>query len=115
MEEKQYFVIMKKGRAVSAGYHKKKPGSMTGSVLPEQQRLSRLYLAGCMANQTFMRVAEVGGQPAGVIMGKDCGAWKPSATGLLRQTAAALALLSGKEGRELPGFFRGLTRWTKNC
>lgn len=79
------------------------------------KRLSRLYLAGCMANQTFMKVAEVGGRPAGVIMGKDCGAWKPSVTGLLRQTAAALALLSGKEGREVAGLFRGLTRWTKNC
>lgn len=66
-----------------------------------------------MANQTFMRVAEVGGQPAGVIMGKDCGAWKPSATGLLRQTAAALALLSGKEGRGVARAFSGINQVDK--
>lgn len=77
------------------------------------KRLSRLYLAGCMANQTFMKVAEVGGRPAGVIMGKDCGAWKPSVTGLLRQTAAALALLSGKEGREVARAFSGINQVDK--
>ena len=77
------------------------------------KRLSRLYLAGCMANQTFMKVAEVGGRPAGVIMGKDCGAWKPSITGLLRQTAAALALLSGKEGREVARAFSGINQVDK--
>lgn len=77
------------------------------------ERLSRLYLAACMANQTFMKVAEVGGRPAGVIMGKDCGAWKPSATGLLRQTAAALALLSGKEGRGVARAFSGINQVDK--
>ncbi|MFR9233032.1 MAG: hypothetical protein ACLVLH_08470 [Eisenbergiella massiliensis] len=66
-----------------------------------------------MANQTFMKVAEVGGRPAGVIMGKDCGAWKPSVTGLLRQTAAALALLSGKEGREVARAFSGINQVDK--
>ena len=60
-----------------------------------------------------MKVAEVGGRPAGVIMGKDCGAWKPSVTGLLRQTAAALALLSGKEGREVARAFSGINQVDK--
>lgn len=70
------------------------------------KRLSRLYLAGCMANQTFMKVAEVGGRPAGVIMGKDCGAWKPSVTGLLRQTAGSAGAAVRKGGKgSCPGFF----------
>ena len=34
-------------------------------------RLARVYLNSCLANQTFNRVAVVGLEPAGIIMGKN--------------------------------------------
>lgn len=77
------------------------------------ERLSRLYLAGCMANQTFRKVAEVDGRPVGVIMGKNCKTWKPSLSGLVHQTTAALALMSGKEGRGVARAFSGIGKVDK--
>lgn len=63
------------------------------------RKLARLYLASCLSNQTFLRVAQVDGTPAGVIMGKDCRVHRAPVRYQLQQAAAALSLLSSREGR----------------
>ena len=35
------------------------------------RKLAKVYLATCLTNQTYTRVAEVNGVPVGLILGKD--------------------------------------------
>ena len=35
------------------------------------KKLAKVYLASCLANQTFSRIAEADGLPVGIILGKD--------------------------------------------
>ena len=34
-------------------------------------KLAKVYLNSCLTNQTFTRVAEIDGEPVGIIMGKE--------------------------------------------
>lgn len=76
------------------------------------KRMARLYLANCLAAQTFTQVAVLNGTPAGIIMGRDGGAGtadkkqdafhkkrRQSLRFILRRMWAACALLAGREGR----------------
>lgn len=71
-------------------------------------RLARIYLTGCMGNQTFIRVAEVEGVASGVIMGKDCRGFKVTAASRLKLLGEGLLLCSGREGRRIAGAYSGI-------
>ena len=71
-------------------------------------RLAAIYLESCRGNQTFMRVAEVGGVTKGVIMGKDCRGFKMSAASRLKLTWEGLLLCSCREGRRIAGAYSGI-------
>lgn len=34
-------------------------------------KMAKVYLSSCLTNQTFTKVAEINGEPVGIIMGKD--------------------------------------------
>lgn len=72
------------------------------------RRLAKVYLATCLTNQTYTRVAEVDGVPAGLIFGKDIEKHHCPLKYRLRQLFAVCGLLTSKEGRGILNFYKGV-------
>ena len=88
------------------------------------RKLAKVYLATCLTNQTYTRIAEVDGVPAGLILGKNIEKHHCPLKYRLRQISALCGLLISKEGRGIyPGchtcIFRDVTflfyRERKRC
>lgn len=73
-------------------------------------RLAMAYLDGCLAEQTFIRVALTEDKPVGVIMAKDIAAHYCPFSLRLHQIGSVLGLLSTKEGRSSFRMFREVER-----
>lgn len=71
------------------------------------KRMARLYLASCLANQTFTCVAVRGGVPVGVIMGKKEKGGHAPLHCALQMLASTLPLLCSREGRKIFKLFAG--------
>lgn len=69
------------------------------------KKLARVYLAGCLANQTFTQVAEVDGVPVGVIMGKNCRKHTCPPRFRLGLIRSVCSLLLSREGRTVSKMF----------
>lgn len=67
--------------------------------------LAKVYLTSCLINQTFIRVAEVDGQPAGVIMGKDIARHRCPLSLRLKWLRSIAALSLSKEARTVSRVF----------
>lgn len=72
------------------------------------RRLAKVYLATCLTNQTYTRVAEVDGVPVGLIFGKDIEKHHCPLKYRLRQIFAVCGLLISKEGRGILNFYKGV-------
>lgn len=72
------------------------------------RRLAKVYLATCLTNQTYTRVAEVDGVPAGLIFGKDIEKHHCPLKYRLRQLFAVCGLLISKEGRGILNFYKSV-------
>lgn len=72
------------------------------------RKLAKVYLATCLTNQTYTRVAEVNGVPAGLILGKDIEKHHCPLKYRLRQIFAVCGLLISKEGRGILNFYKGV-------
>ncbi|MEG0597758.1 MAG: GNAT family N-acetyltransferase [Oscillospiraceae bacterium] len=70
-------------------------------------RLAKLFLASCLANQTYTCVAVKGEEPVGVIMGKNEKTHRKSPAKILRQLGALLGMAIRKEGRKVLRQFGG--------
>ncbi len=72
------------------------------------RKLAKVYLATCLTNQTYTRVAEVNGVPVGLILGKDIEKHHCPPKYRLRQISALCGLLISKEGREILNFYKNV-------
>lgn len=72
------------------------------------RRLAKVYLATCLTNQTYTRIAEVDGVPVGLIFGKDIEKHHCPLKYRLRQLFAVCGLLISKEGRGILNFYKGV-------
>lgn len=83
------------------------------------EKLAKVYLSTCLANQTYARVAEADGIPAGLILGKNIATHHCPLKYRLRQSSAIIQLLLSKEGRDILNFYKGVdgidSRLLKNC
>ncbi|MEG1592913.1 MAG: GNAT family N-acetyltransferase [Oscillibacter sp.] len=77
-------------------------------------KLARLFLSSCLKNQTYTCVALNGGEPVGVIMGKNERTHRPPMRYTLRQIGSILAMLAGREGREVLRNFDGFDQINKS-
>lgn len=68
-------------------------------------RLASVYLASCLANQTYTQVALVDNVPVGIIMGKDRRNHKCPFSLQMRKMKAIAKLLVKKEGRSVSKIF----------
>lgn len=71
-------------------------------------KMAGVYLNSCLINQTFIRVAEVDGVPAGVIMGKDIENHRCPLSLRLRWIGSVIRLFLSEEGRKLSKVFDGI-------
>ena len=62
-------------------------------------KLARVFLSSCLANQTYTRVAEIDGKPAGIIMVKNIEEHHAPLRYRIRQWRAILWVMLSKEGR----------------
>lgn len=74
------------------------------------ERMSKLYLASCLANQAFTCVAEKGGEAVGIIMGKNEKNHRMQIQYAIRQLGAAATMLCTKEGRQVFKLFYGIDK-----
>lgn len=72
------------------------------------KKLAKVYLASCLANQTFSRIAEADGLPVGVILGKDIENHHCPFKYRMRQILGIIQLLMMKEGRQLLKFYQAI-------
>lgn len=72
------------------------------------RKLAKVYLATCLTNQTYTRVAEVDGVPVGLIFGKDIEKHHCPLKYRLHQISALCGLLISKEGRGILNFYKGV-------
>ena len=72
------------------------------------RKLAKVYLATCLTNQTYTRVAEVNGVPVGLILGKNIEKHHCPLKYRLRQIFAVCGLLISKEGRGILNFYKGV-------
>ena len=72
------------------------------------RKLAKVYLATCLTNQTYTRIAEVNGVPAGLIFGKDIEKHHCPLKYRLHQISALCGLLISKEGRGILNFYKGV-------
>lgn len=72
------------------------------------RKLAKVYLATCLTNQTYTRIAEVDGVPVGLIFGKDIEKHHCPLKYRLRQIFAVCGLLISKEGRGILNFYKGV-------
>lgn len=68
-------------------------------------KMAEVYLNSCLANQTFTKVAEIDGVPAGIIMGKDIQNHKCPLALRIRWLKSVVSLYISKEGREISKIF----------
>ncbi|MGB6177668.1 GNAT family N-acetyltransferase [Carnobacterium sp.] len=78
------------------------------------QRLSKIFLTSCLANQTFTCVAIINEKPVGVIMGKNKKKQLRSLKYLSRHWLAVFPLLMSKEGIRISKLFREVNQIDKN-
>lgn len=72
------------------------------------RKLAKVYLATCLTNQTYTRIAEVNGVPAGLILGKDIEKHHCPLKYRLHQIFSVCGLLISKEGRGILNFYKNV-------
>lgn len=72
------------------------------------RKLAKVYLATCLTNQTYTRIAEVDGVPAGLILGKNIEKHHCPLKYRLRQISALCGLLISKEGHGILNFYKNV-------
>lgn len=72
------------------------------------RKLAKVYLASCLTNQTYTRVAEVNGVPVGLILGKNIEKHHCPLKYRLRQIFALCGLMISKEGRGILNFYKSV-------
>lgn len=75
------------------------------SSIKMAKKLSKIYLANCLGNQTFIKVAEVEKRPVGIIMMKNLVKYRISIKDGVKQFLEAIGLCFSKEGREIAKAF----------
>lgn len=70
------------------------------------KRLAKIYLTSCLANQTYIRVAENNGETVGIIMGKNIKTFKRNIRYSLMQYFAVAGIALSKEGRAVGKMFQ---------
>ena len=63
-------------------------------------KMAKVYLNSCLTNQTFTRVAEIDGEPVGIIMGKDIRKHKCPISLRMKWLKSIAGLYISREGRE---------------
>lgn len=71
-------------------------------------RMASLYLASCLANQTYTKVALIDNKPVGIIMAKNIKEYKGKIGLIFNQFKEGLQLYLNKEGRETLKVFSGI-------
>ena len=74
------------------------------------KKISKLYLLGCLSQQTFTQVAVLDNKPVGIIMCRNKQLHTTSLMTKLRQKQAALSLSCSKEGRAIGRVFASIDR-----
>lgn len=69
------------------------------------KKMADVYLNSCLVNQTFIRVAEMNGEPVGIIMGKNIQDHKCPFSLRLRWLRSIISLYLSKEGRDVSKIF----------
>lgn len=72
------------------------------------QKLANVFLASCLANQTYTQVAVLNGKPIGIIMGKDIRKHRSSFYYRWKQMISIVRLLMDSEGRKVASIFKGV-------
>lgn len=72
------------------------------------QKMARVYLANCLANQTFTQVALIDDVPVGIIMGKNNAKHKCPFPFRMQLIGAIISLYLSKEGRQISKIFEGI-------
>lgn len=72
------------------------------------EKLARLYLASCLANQTYTQTAVADGRAVGIILGKKEQGFHCPFRFRMGQLLALAKLLVGKEGRRILKFYGGI-------
>lgn len=68
-------------------------------------KMAKVYLNSCLTNQTFTKVAEINGEPVGIIMGKDIRSHRCPFYLRLIWLRSIISLMITKEGREISKVF----------
>ena len=68
-------------------------------------KMAKVYLSSCLTNQTFTRVAEINGEPVGIIMGKDIRNHKCPLSLRIKWIQSIVSLYISGEGREISKIF----------
>lgn len=68
--------------------------------------LAKVYLATCLTNQTYSRVAVINQKPAGLILGKDIEKHRCPISYRIHQIIALAQLLITREGRRILKFYK---------
>lgn len=69
------------------------------------KKMSKLYLASCLVNQTYTCVAVNNGEPVGIIMGKNEATYKKPLRYLIRQAISIVGIAISSEGRKIAKVF----------
>lgn len=69
------------------------------------QKLARVFLSSCLANQTFSQVAVENGKPVGIILGKNIAVHKCPLSYRWKQISSLISLYLTKEGRNASEIF----------
>ncbi len=70
------------------------------------EKLAKVYLNSCFANQTFVRVAQIDGAPVGIIMGKNVEKHKCPLSLRIKWLKSVVTLYISKKGREISKIFK---------
>ncbi|MEG0615866.1 MAG: GNAT family N-acetyltransferase [Oscillospiraceae bacterium] len=70
------------------------------------KQMARVFLASCLTEQTFTKVALIGEKPVGIIMAKNIVLHKKSLPSLFNLAKAILPLTLSKDGRQTTNFFK---------
>ena len=68
-------------------------------------KLAKVYLNSCLTNQTFTRVAEIDGEPVGIIMGKEIQNHTCPVSLRIQWIQSVVSLYISQEGREISKIF----------
>lgn len=72
------------------------------------KQMAKLYLASCLANQTYTKVALIDDTPVGIIMAKNIKSHKNKLTYVWSQLVAGAQVFRSKEGRKTANLFAGI-------